>query len=75
MAERKVLKESTMSKWKETFLWLKLTEEKDLWSLLFLERKSNGNTSNKFSCTIGCTNLKLPALRDHQKSGHKQAVK
>ena len=27
------------------------------------------------SFTVGCTNLKLPALQDHQMSGHKQAVK
>ena len=28
-----------------------------------------------FSFTVGCTDLKLPALQDHQMSGYKQAVK
>ena len=65
-----------MRKWKESFLWLKLTKKKKTCEVCFSEKeKVMLMPQIKFSFTMGCTNLKLPALQDHQKSGHKQALK
>ena len=77
MTEKKLLKESTVKKWEETFPWLKFTENNTICEVCLSQKEKIWLMLRiNLSFTIGCNNFKLSALQDHQKSEwHSRAVR
>ena len=78
MAEKKLPKDTTIKKWKESFSWLQITETKKLVCVICSSQEEKIKLMPRVNLTFvtGGTNYKLSALQDHHLSeGHKRAVK
>ena len=78
MAEKKLPKNTTIKKWKESFSWLRITETKKLVCVICSSQEEKIKLMPRVNLTFvtGGTNYKLSALQDHHLSeGHKRAVK
>ena len=78
MAEKKLPKDTTIKKWKESFSWLRIIETKKLVCVICSSKEEKIKLMPRVNLTLvtGGTNYKLSALQDHHLSeGHKRAVK